>query len=159
MYSYVVEELYKLVFANFKVDANRVGIFGHSMGGHGALVLGLRNPTIFRSISAFAPICNPTNCPWGHKAFQGYLGSVEAGSQYDATEIAKNYDGPERNVLLDQGLDDQFLKEQLLPENLLAVKNSKIKFDYRSRPKYSHSFFYIATFIGEHFKFHVDSWK
>uniref|UniRef100_A0AC34FYT4 S-formylglutathione hydrolase n=1 Tax=Panagrolaimus sp. ES5 TaxID=591445 RepID=A0AC34FYT4_9BILA len=98
MYSYIVKELTGIVFDKLPVDQKRVGIFGHSMGGHGALSIGLKHPEIFCSISAFAPICNPINCQWGQKAFTGYLADDQSKwKQYDSTEIAKNYDGPERS--------------------------------------------------------------
>ncbi|KAH7684756.1 Protein Y48G10A.1 [Aphelenchoides avenae] len=161
MYSYIVEELLPLVSASFPVDDAKRGIFGHSMGGHGALTIGLKNPDKFKSISAFSAICNPSQCPWGQKALNGYLGPDQAGwAQYDATELARKYDGPQRIILLDQGEGDKFLKDQqLLPENLSKVENSKLKFDYRLRPQYDHSYYYIATFIEEHFAFHVDAFK
>merc|ERR1712224_764955 len=107
MGSYITRELPKVVNANFPVDAGRVGITGHSMGGHGALTIAMRNPSVYKSVSAFSPICNPTKCPWGEKAFTGYLGSVEAGKAYDATELIKNY--PKENqapILIDQGAAD-----------------------------------------------------
>uniref|UniRef100_A0AC35G8P2 S-formylglutathione hydrolase n=1 Tax=Panagrolaimus sp. PS1159 TaxID=55785 RepID=A0AC35G8P2_9BILA len=156
MYSYIVKELTQLVFSKLPVDQKRVGIFGHSMGGHGALSIGLKHPEIFRSISAFAPICNPINCQWGQKAFTGYLGDDQTKwKQYDSTEIAKGYNGPEREILLDQGTADKFYHEkQLLPENFVDVQNSKIKVHLEKREGYDHGYFYISTFMGDHFKFH-----
>jgi S-formylglutathione hydrolase len=157
MYSYIVKELTELVFAKFPVDQKRVGIFGHSAGGHGALTIGLKNPEIFRSVSAFAAICNPLNSQWGQKAFPGYLGNEDQSKwkQYDATELAKIYNGPDREILLDQGMADKFYHEgQLLPDNFVKVQNPKIKINYEKREEYDHSYFYVATFMGEHFKFH-----
>uniref|UniRef100_A0A914QXS7 S-formylglutathione hydrolase n=1 Tax=Panagrolaimus davidi TaxID=227884 RepID=A0A914QXS7_9BILA len=151
-----MKELTQLVFSKLPVDQKRVGIFGHSMGGHGALSIGLKHPEIFRSISAFAPICNPINCQWGQKAFTGYLGDDQTKwKQYDSTEIAKSYNGPEREILLDQGTADKFYHEkQLLPENFVDVQNSKIKVHLEKREGYDHGYFYISTFMGDHFKFH-----
>src|SRR3569623_1220132 len=108
MYSYVVEELYKLVLANFNVDANRVGIFGHSMGGHGALVLALRHSELFHSVSAFAPVASPMRCPWGQKAFANYLGDTPAlWSEHDASELMNKRQTPfPQGILIDQGLND-----------------------------------------------------
>merc|ERR1719436_2399589 len=122
MYSYITKELPALVNANFPVDGSRVGITGHSMGGHGALTIALRNPDMFKSVSAFAPICNPTKCPWGEKAFTGYLGSVDAGVEHDATELMRSR-GPIAkfgDILIDQGVADNFFSgkvNQLLPSN------------------------------------------
>uniref|UniRef100_A0A0K0F5G7 S-formylglutathione hydrolase n=1 Tax=Strongyloides venezuelensis TaxID=75913 RepID=A0A0K0F5G7_STRVS len=156
MYSYVSNELVNLIKKEFNCDGDKFGIFGHSMGGHGALVIGLRNPHIFKSISSFAAICNPTISPWGIAAFKGYLGDdKEAWKQYDATELAKNYSGPQMNIFMDQGSADGFLeKKELLPGNFLEVKNNNIVVDYKLREGYDHSYFYIATFIEEHFAFH-----
>ena len=104
MYDYVTGELPSLVEATFaqKLVPGKKSVFGHSMGGHGALTIGLKNPAEYASISAFSPICNPTNCPWGKKAFEGYLGSVEAGKAHDACELIKAYDGPPLKLLVDQ---------------------------------------------------------
>ena len=102
MYDYVTKELPDLVASLFPVDPTRMSVTGHSMGGHGALVAFLKNPGAYASVSAFAPICNPTQVPWGQKAFQGYLGSVEAGKEYDATELVAKYQGPQPPILIDQ---------------------------------------------------------
>ena len=117
MYSYVLE-LVETVIQALPVDSSRVGIFGHSMGGHGALVLALRNPRLFRSVSAFAPICAPSQCAWGKKAFSGYLGRNEQDwLQYDASALMENRRTPFPNgILIDQGLADKFLQDQLFPE-------------------------------------------
>jgi len=115
MYDYVTRELPEVLFANFPGDRDRQGISGHSMGGHGALTVGLKNPHIYKSISAFAPICSPINCPWGQKALSNYLGSGPSSwSEYDATELVRNLDAvPEHEILIDQGLADQFLEQEL----------------------------------------------
>ncbi len=102
MYDYVTKELPDLVTSMFPVDPNRKSIAGHSMGGHGALICHLKNPGAYTSVSAFSPICNPTQCPWGEKAFKGYLGSVDAGKNYDATELVAKYSGPKAPILIDQ---------------------------------------------------------
>lgn len=157
MYSYVSEELPLLVESNFtQCDGNRWAIFGHSMGGHGAIVIGLRKPEKFKSISAFAPICNPVNCPWGKKAFQGYLGAdIEKWKEYDSVEIAKSYSGPPRKILIDQGVADKFLVNgQLLPKNIEAVSSEKVNFEVRYHEQYDHSYYFIASFIEDHFRFH-----
>merc|ERR1739838_523871 len=125
MYSYVTKELPALINSEFadKVDGTRMSISGHSMGGHGALICSLKNPGLHKSVSAFSPITNPLQCPWGQKAFKGYLGGNEQLSKtYDACELAKCYNGPNPNILIDQGMEDQFLHQnQLLPENMEAA--------------------------------------
>ncbi|VDK66631.1 unnamed protein product [Anisakis simplex] len=159
MYSYITKELPKLINSTFKeCDQQRQGIFGHSMGGHGAIMIALRNPTLFRSISAFAPICNPSKCPWGKKAFSGYLGSDESKwKEYDSVEILKEYKGDARKILIDQGEEDNFLKDgQLLPQNLEAVHSDKVKIEVRYQKDYNHSYFFIATFMEDHIRFHHD---
>ena len=116
MYSYVTDELRLLIDGEFNVDVHRVGIFGHSMGGHGALTIALKNPEIYKSVSAFAPISSPMQCPWGEKVFLGYLGTDKASwSEYDATELVK-HGKRTSHILIDQGGADQFLSEQLKPE-------------------------------------------
>jgi len=158
MYSYVTSELPALIEANFPVDASRQSIFGHSMGGHGALICALKNPGRYKSVSAFAPITNPSVVPWGLKAFGKYLGSdVETWKQYDATELATNYAGPEIDVLIDQGKSDNFIENQLKPENFRAVaeKNDKIKLTLNIHDGYDHSYYFIASFMESHVKFHA----
>ncbi|KAJ3275907.1 hypothetical protein HDV01_006773 [Terramyces sp. JEL0728] len=151
MYSYVTEELYDLVAKEFSIDKSKVGIFD-SMGGHGALICALRNPDKFKTVSAFAPICNPLNCAWGKKAFTGYL--VDKWSAYDATELKKGYAGPPKKILIDQGDQDQFLKEQLLPLNFVSAKNDLVSVNYREHQGYDHSYWFIQTFINDHLEFH-----
>jgi S-formylglutathione hydrolase len=128
------------------------------MGGHGALVCALKNPGLYQSVSAFAPICNPLQCPWGKKAFTGYLGPNESSwKEYDATELVAKYNGPPLELFIDQGSEDQFLKDnQLLPNNLVdAAKKTQVPFIYKLRENYDHSYFFIATFTGEHMNYHA----
>ena len=156
MYSYVLAELPRLVAESFPIDRDRQGIMGHSMGGHGALVLALRNPSRFRSASAFAPIVAPSECPWGQKAFAGYLGSDRAAwSQYDTCALIRSGRRvPE--LLVDQGLADRFLIEQLRPERLKdECANARIPLTLRLQPNYDHSYYFISTFIEEHLRWHA----
>ncbi|XP_019864886.1 S-formylglutathione hydrolase [Aethina tumida] len=159
MFSYVTNELINVVNANFNVIEGKQSIMGHSMGGHGALISALKNPGLYKSVSAFAPICNPSKCPWGVKAFTGYLGPKETAdwSEWDATELVKKYNGPILELLIDQGLEDNFLKQdQLLPENLLeACQKAGVPAILNKREGYNHSYFYIASFIGEHIAYHA----
>lgn len=161
MYSYITKELPALINKEFPTLPSRQSIMGHSMGGHGALICALKNPGQFKTVSAFAPICNPISCRWGKKAFSGYLGGSEdnpAWKEWDATELAKIYNGPPLDILIDQGKEDKFLKEhQLLPENLLNAAKDKdsIALTLRFQDDYDHSYFFIATFIEDHFKHHM----
>lgn len=159
MYSYVTQELRETVIAELPVREDRIGIFGHSMGGHGALVLALRNPDLYRSVSAFAPIAAPSQCPWGVKAFSGYLGDDrEAWKQYDASELIKGDAGSrfEGGILIDQGLADQFLAEQLHPEVFERnAREAGHKVAVRRRDGYDHGYFFISTFVGEHIAHHA----
>jgi S-formylglutathione hydrolase len=157
MYSYVVDELPAVIGANFKGDIARSGIFGHSMGGHGALTIGLRNPQKYRSLSAFAPIAAPIQSPWGVKAFTGYLGAFRgAWSQYDACELlkaGKKFDG---GILVDQGTADKFLAEQLKPGLLeAACRWAGQPLELNLREGYDHGYFFIQTFIAEHLAWHA----
>ncbi len=159
MYSYISQELQALVAGSFSIDPARQGISGHSMGGHGALVLGLRNPSLYKSISAFSPIVAPSACPWGRKAFSAYLGEARSGwSQYDACEILRS-GGTRANypkILVDQGMSDQFLDEQLMPARLLnAAKQCGQALRLRMQPGYDHSYFFVSTFIGDHLAHHA----
>ncbi|KAJ9373369.1 CAZyme family CE1 [Paecilomyces variotii] len=155
MYSYITEELPKTVFSAFdQIDSSRVSITGHSMGGHGALTLFLRNPGKYKSVSAFAPISNPINCPWGQKAFSGYFGAEnqEKWKEHDATELIKKWKGP-LDVLIDVGTGDNFYKQgQLLPENLeKAAKESGVEgVKVRYQQDYDHSYYFISTFADDH---------
>ncbi|CAN7993370.1 unnamed protein product [Ixodes hexagonus] len=157
MYSYVTKELPSLM-KNFPVDTKRQGIFGHSMGGHGALICALKNPGVYKSVSAFAPICNPVDCPWGKKAFSNYLGDDrKAWEEHDATCLVQKYKGPPLMLLVDQGKEDSFLKDQqLLPERLLeAGQKNGVGVTLRMQEGYDHSYFFIATFIEDHLKHHA----
>ncbi|NEQ33128.1 MAG: S-formylglutathione hydrolase, partial [Leptolyngbya sp. SIO4C5] len=160
MYRYVTEELPTLIAANFPVRGDRAGICGHSMGGHGALICGLKNPDKFRSISAFAPIAAPSRCPWGQKAFSHYLGENQAVWQsYDASELVLQMADPERSILIDQGTRDQFYQQgQLLPEVFQAAcEQAGQPLILRLQPGYDHSYYFIATFIGDHIRHHAQA--
>jgi len=162
MYSYVTEELPKIIEANFPVDTSRQSIFGHSMGGHGALICALKNPGKYKSVSAFAPISNPSVVPWGQKAFSKYLGdNVENWKKYDATELARNYSGPKIDILVDQGSADNFLEIQLKPYNLKTAveKNENINLHLNIHEGYDHSYYFIASFMESHIKFHASHLK
>ncbi|MFK7824215.1 MAG: S-formylglutathione hydrolase [Oligoflexales bacterium] len=156
MYSYVSDELPQVIEENFPVDSARKSIFGHSMGGHGAMVIGLRNPKKFRSISAFAPICAPSQCPWGDYAFSRYLGDEkESWYQYDTCKLIEA--GCEKKpILIDQGLEDEFLKsEQLHTSKLEEVcKKKDYGIELRMHSAYDHSYYFIASFLEDHLRFH-----
>ena len=156
MYSYILE-LRALVLAEFGLDAARCGIFGHSMGGHGALVLALRNPDLFRSVSAFAPIAAPSRCPWGEKAFSGYLGADrDAWRDYDATElVTKGAVRFPQGILIDQGLADKFLPDQLNPDLFeAACAAAGQPLTLRRHAGYDHGYYFISTFVEEHLRHH-----
>ena len=160
MRSYVEQELPPIIAANFPVDMDRQGIAGHSMGGHGALTVSLRNPGRFRSTSAFAPIVSPLNCPWGEKALTGYLGDDRADWRaYDAVALIE--DGarlPE--LLVDQGTADNFLNDQLKTHLLdEACRNVDMRAEIRMQEGYDHSFFFISTFMAEHIAWHAERLK
>jgi S-formylglutathione hydrolase len=156
MYSYITEELPALIAANFPIDPTRQGISGHSMGGHGALVCALRNPDKFKSVSAFAPIVAPTQCAWGEKAFGNYLGRDRAAwKNYDATELVVRSIFP-NEILIDQGAADSFLANQLKPELFeRACEQAGQELTLRMQPDYDHSYYFIATFIGDHVRHHA----
>jgi S-formylglutathione hydrolase len=156
MYSYVTQDLARAVAGNFPADSTRQGILGHSMGGHGALTLHLKNPALYRSVSAFAPISAPMRCPWGEKAFSAYLGTDrEAWRDYDATElIARRPSGAK--ILIDQGAADPFLEDQLKPDLLVeACEAAGQHFELRLQPGYDHSYYFIQTFIEDHLRHHA----
>ncbi|HEY5103283.1 MAG TPA: S-formylglutathione hydrolase [Steroidobacteraceae bacterium] len=159
MYSYVTQELPALVNASFAIDPTRVGIFGHSMGGHGALVMALKNPQRYRSLSAFAPIAAPRSCPWGEKAFTGYLGTDKAKwSAYDATELVAQVKDAARRpaILIDQGTSDQFLEKQLHPHLFeAAAKKVGYPVTLRHQSGYDHGYYFIATFMEDHLRHHA----
>ncbi|PSK57770.1 S-formylglutathione hydrolase [Elsinoe australis] len=157
MYSYITDELPKSLFSAFsQLDGNRVSITGHSMGGHGALTLFLKNPGKYKSVSAFAPIANPINCPWGQKAFKGYFGEEqkEKWQEHDASELIKKWKGGPLDILIDVGTGDNFLKQgQLLPENIVkaaADAGFKEGIQLRLQPDYDHSYYFMASFADDH---------
>ena len=151
-----MDELRQIVENNFSIDSQKRGIFGHSMGGHGALTLALRHPDVFQSISAFAPICAPTQCPWGKKAFSGYLGEDTAlWEQHDASRLIQK--NPFRTrILIDQGTEDEFLAEQLHPEVFRkACESVSQPLELRMQEGYDHSYYFISTFIEDHLEHHA----
>jgi S-formylglutathione hydrolase len=156
MYTYVTAELPALVNANFPTEAERQGVFGHSMGGHGALICALKNPQKYQSLSAFAPISSPTRCPWGEKALSGYLGAErDTWRAYDATLLAAE-SAWRSEVLVDQGTGDDFLHEQLKPHLLQeAFAAAGIPLTLRYQSGYDHSYYFMASFIGEHIAHHA----
>ena len=156
MYSYVIRELPDLIAAKFPADNSRKGIFGHSMGGHGALVCALKNPGQYRSLSAFAPIAAPMRCPWGRKAFKGFLGEDKARwSEYDASELVKRAPFPGA-ILVDQGMADKFLADQLYPEVFeAACRESGQRLTLRRQEGYDHGYFFISTFMEDHLRHHA----
>ena len=160
MWSYVADELPKLVAENFPVDPDRQSILGHSMGGHGALTIGLRHPGRYRATSAFAPIVAPSQVPWGIKALGGYLGDdKQAWRKHDT--IALIEDGARvPDLLVDYGDADQFLTEQLRPELLQAAcEKAKIPLTLRRQPGYDHSYYFISTFMSDHLRWHAERLK
>ena len=160
MYDYVTKELPELITAELPVRPGPAGIFGHSMGGHGALICGLKNPEQYASISAFAPIAAPSQCQWGRKAFTGYLGEKsDQWAAYDATEIVKEVGRDSRApILIDQGKADQFLAAgQLLPEVFeAACEQAGQPITLRRQPGYDHSYYFISTFMGDHIRHHAN---
>ncbi|HMP63614.1 MAG TPA: S-formylglutathione hydrolase, partial [Phenylobacterium sp.] len=159
METYVTGDLLETVGAQFPFDREKVGVSGHSMGGHGALTLALRHPDLFRSVSAFAPICSPTRCPWGEKAFGAYLGEDRAAwADHDAARLiaAGAAQGRFDDILVDQGLADNFLEGQLKPELLeAACAAAGQKLTLRRHDGYDHSYFFMASFIADHVAFHA----
>ena len=156
MYSYVTAELPTLIAAEFPAREGAAGIFGHSMGGHGALICALKDPGAYRSVSAFAPILAPSQCPWGEKAFSGYLGPErETWRAWDATELVaqSRFEGP---ILIDQGEADQFLVEQLRPERFeAACAAAGQPLNLRRHPGYDHGYYFISSFIADHIAHHA----
>lgn len=161
MYSYVLE-LRELLLREFPVRRDGISIMGHSMGGHGALVLALRNPALFRSVSALAPICAPTRCPWGDKAFRAYLGGNAASWQdYDASALMARSHKPYPNgILIDQGMNDKFLAEQLYPSVFeAACEQAGQPLRLRRHAGYDHGYYFISTVIDDHLRFHSEVLK
>lgn len=157
MGSYVSDELNQLVSQHFPVDSRRTGIFGHSMGGHGALTLALKNPSLYRSVSALAPLAAPMQSPWGRKSLSGYLGTdKEMWKNYDACELIKTQGWPHSTILIDQGTADPFLKEQLKPELFQAAcLEVGVDIKLRLQEGYDHSYYFIASFVADHLRFHA----
>jgi S-formylglutathione hydrolase len=157
MYSYVTLELPELIAANLPAKAGATGIFGHSMGGHGALTLALRNPQQYKSLSAFAPIAAPTQSPWGIKAFSNFFGSDRTQwREHDATELVaqRAYPGP---ILIDQGTADQYLAAELLPEKFAAAAaKAGQRLNLRMQPGYDHGYYFIQTFMADHLRHHAE---
>ena len=165
MYSYITQELRDLIQAEFPARAERQGIFGHSMGGHGALTIGLKNPDIYASLSAFAPICAPIDCPWGQKALPRYLGDhQETWEAYDARQLILALSKEEAHgrpeLLVDQGMGDQFLESQLHPHLLEdACSEVGLKLTLRSHAGYDHGYYFISTFMEDHLRHHAAALK
>jgi S-formylglutathione hydrolase len=157
MYDYIVDELPTLIEEKFHLDSRRRGIFGHSMGGHGALTIAFKNPDRYRSVSAFSPICAPTQCPWGEKAFSTYLGDDRKQWQaYDSSALLAQKKLP-YPILIDQGDADEFLQTQLMPERLQqAAAESGQELTLRFQAGYDHSYYFIASFIADHIRFHAE---
>jgi S-formylglutathione hydrolase len=156
MYSYVTRELPEIVAAHLPARRGATGIFGHSMGGHGALTLALRNPSLYRSVSAFSPIAAPMQSPWGRKAFTNFLGAdIERWREHDATELVarRPFPGP---ILIDQGTADQYLAAELMPEKFsAAAAKSGQQLNLRMQPGYDHGYYFIQTFMADHLRHHA----
>ena len=156
MYDYIVKDLTSLLKSDFSVS--RISIMGHSMGGHGAITIGLRNSDVFKSISAFSPIVNPLECPWGQKALKGYLGdSQDFWREYDSCLLVKNGKTHPNPILIDQGLADEFFEEQLLTKNFEeASSEAQQDLIVNYRDGYDHSYYFISSFIQDHIEFHLN---
>ena len=157
MYSYVTRELPEIVAAHLPARLGATGIFGHSMGGHGALTLALRNPSLYKSVSAFSPIAAPSQLPWGTKAFSNYLGPErQAWREYDATELVARRLHPGL-ILIDQGAADQYLATELMPEKFAAAAaRSGQRLNLRMQPGYDHGYYFIQTFMADHLRHHAE---
>ena len=156
MYSYVTQELPDIIASEFNADMSRQSIFGHSMGGHGAITIALKNPKTYKSVSAFAPICAPSDTDWGSNAFSKYIGPDKSKwREYDSTDLIEDGNKvPE--ILVDQGTADEFLETGLLPEKLeTACENSSIQLVMRKQEGYDHSYYFISTFMEEHIAWHA----
>ena len=160
MSRYITQDLHALLINQFAVDANKVGIFGHSMGGHGALTLALNYPNLYRSVSAFAPVAAPSHCPWGIRAFTGYLGTDRTHwAQYDATELVKS-GARSAHILIDQGTDDKFLAEQLhLHLFEKACMEAGQALTVRRQQGYDHGYYFISSFVEDHFRHHAKQYQ
>ncbi|MFT5702806.1 MAG: S-formylglutathione hydrolase [Rickettsiales bacterium] len=160
MFDYIAFDLTELITSEFGVSSTNISISGHSMGGHGALILGLTFPGKFQKISAFAPITNPLKVGWGIKAFEGYLGkeNEELWKKYDACALVESGKKHSCEILIEQGNADEFLNTSLLPQNFIDVcekNNQPLKVNFRE--EYDHSYYFISSFIGEHIKFHLEN--
>ncbi|MEM9667432.1 MAG: S-formylglutathione hydrolase [Pseudomonadota bacterium] len=160
MDQYITDELPGLISGNFPADMSAQGITGHSMGGHGAITLHLKNPSVYKTCSAFSPIVSPSRVPWGQKALTAYLGDLSvAWEAYDATELVKEMPS-EAEILIDQGAADQFLNEQLDPELFLKEgRNHGQRVKHRLQPGYDHSYYFVASFIEDHVAWHSKGLK
>ncbi len=159
MFSYIADEIFEILSTDFQIAKHKISISGHSMGGHGALIFGLRHPERFQAVSAFSPIANPISCPWGQKALAGYLGDeVAEWTRWDATELLRSGHRHPRPLLIDQGGDDEFLKGlQLLPENLVATARAcQQPLNFNLREGFDHSYYFIASFIEGQILFHSE---
>ncbi len=157
MYSYVVKELPELIATNFPVQQDKQSIFGHSMGGHGALICALRNPQQYKSVSAFAPIAAPMQCAWGQKCLGGYLGeNKESWREYDATQLVKQF-GFHSPILIDQGSDDKYLQQQQLLPDIFEKASKEVNqpLNLRYQEGYDHGYYFVSTFIEEHISHHA----
>ncbi len=161
MFDYVAEEIVSILVDNFNIPNDKVSISGHSMGGHGALILGLNQPEKFASISALAPIVNPTACAWGKKNLSHYLGDdQESWAKYDACRLLESGHKHAKEILIDQGTADEFLKEELLTDNFVsACDSSEQKAKVNFREGYDHSYYFVATHIDSHLQFHKNAWS
>jgi S-formylglutathione hydrolase len=161
MYSYITKELPALIAESFPVQSDQAGIFGHSMGGHGALTIALKNPDLYASVSAFAPIVAPKQCPWGEKALGGYLGANRTSwNDYDATELVKSGIRTTSTILIDQGTSDGFLEEQLKPQLFQAAcRDAGQDLNLRMQKGYDHSYYLMATFMEDHLRHHAKALK
>lgn len=159
MYDYVTKELPALIAEHFPADMRRQGITGHSMGGHGALTIWAKNRETYKSVSAFSPIVAPMQCPWGKKAFTGYLGTNKnTWEDYDACKLIETFGAANTEILIDQGLADTFLEEQLMPELIeQACKKVGQKLKLRRQEGYDHSYFFISSFMEDHLRHHAQS--
>jgi S-formylglutathione hydrolase len=157
MFDYISVELYDIILNKFLTKSGNISIMGHSMGGHGALVLGLSFPEKFKTISAFAPIVNPVNCHWGQNVFKGYLGEDQnCWKRYDACELIESGKKHSQKILIDQGTADEFLEKELLTQNFIDVcqkHNQPAEINFREG--YDHSYYFISSFIESHIKFHL----
>lgn len=158
MFDYVNLELYNLILDEFLAGSRKISIMGHSMGGHGALILGLNYPDKYHQISAFSPIVNPINCNWGQKAFKGYLGeeNKDLWNQFDACELIKSGKKHPKKILIDQGSSDQFLEKELLTQSFIDIceeNNQELEVNFQDG--YDHSYYFISSFLDSHIKLHL----